>query len=191
MKSGKQCRFVIILIVICIVGSCVTTIPMENTKMVKAYTKEQKQQAKAWLSAHGYPATKEGAYQAYQDYLEGRLTLSEEDQNRVKKGVGKSVKKKNKKNKAAKKKAAATSAPTERKAEVGAEEAVQQAQKTASPSPNAHKKDFSNGQEIEKCGVEEKETSKSAVIYLYLAGCVIVIIAILLLVSICRRKSSR
>lgn len=189
MKNGKQRRFVIILIVLCMVGSFITTLPMENTKTVKAYTKEQKQQAKAWLSAHGYPATKEGAYQAYQDYLEGKLTLSEEEQKRVNKSLGKSVKKKTTKNKAAKKKATATATPPEQKAE--GEEAVRQARITASPSPNTQKKDFSNGQEIEKCGTEERENSKSAVIYLYAGGCVILIIAIILLVSICRRKSSR
>ena len=37
------------------------------------YTPEQKQAAKAWLSAHGYPPTRAGAAQAYQDFLDGKL----------------------------------------------------------------------------------------------------------------------
>lgn len=38
-----------------------------------AYTEEQKQQAKAWLSAHGYSPDMGGANQAYQDYLNGKF----------------------------------------------------------------------------------------------------------------------
>lgn len=38
-----------------------------------AYTEEEKQQVKEWLSANGYPATMEGAQQAYQDYLNGKF----------------------------------------------------------------------------------------------------------------------
>ena len=37
-----------------------------------AYTQEQKNQAKAWLSAHGYPPTEDGAWQAYSDWLDGQ-----------------------------------------------------------------------------------------------------------------------
>nr|MCR5214558.1 hypothetical protein [Eubacterium sp.] len=37
------------------------------------YTEEQKNAAKAWLSAHGYAPTRAGAAQAYQDYLDGKL----------------------------------------------------------------------------------------------------------------------
>ena len=37
-----------------------------------AYTQEQKQAAKAWLSSHGYPATEDGAWQAYSDWLDGK-----------------------------------------------------------------------------------------------------------------------
>ena len=35
------------------------------------YTEEQKQMAKNWLSAHGYPPTMDGAYAAYDDWLDG------------------------------------------------------------------------------------------------------------------------
>jgi len=38
-----------------------------------AYTEEEKQQAKAWLSAHGYSPDMGGANQAYQDYLDGKF----------------------------------------------------------------------------------------------------------------------
>lgn len=40
---------------------------------VHAYTQEQIQQAKAWLSAHGYSPDEAGANQAYQDYLNGKF----------------------------------------------------------------------------------------------------------------------
>lgn len=38
----------------------------------QAYTEEQKRQAKAWLSAHGYPPTEDGAWAAYDDWLNGQ-----------------------------------------------------------------------------------------------------------------------
>ncbi len=38
-----------------------------------AYTEEEKAQAKAWLSAHGYSPDWGGASQAYQDYLNGKF----------------------------------------------------------------------------------------------------------------------
>lgn len=37
------------------------------------YTEEEKEQAKAWLSAHGYPPTRDGAYAAYADFLAGKF----------------------------------------------------------------------------------------------------------------------
>lgn len=37
------------------------------------YSQEQKDAAKAWLSAHGYPPTRAGAAQAYQDYQNGKF----------------------------------------------------------------------------------------------------------------------
>lgn len=51
---------------------------------VSAYTEEQKQSAKAWLSSHGYSPTKEGAYSALADFREGRLTLSESEREAAK-----------------------------------------------------------------------------------------------------------
>lgn len=40
---------------------------------VYAYTDEKIEQAKDWLSANGYPPTRAGAEQAYQDYLNGLI----------------------------------------------------------------------------------------------------------------------
>ena len=37
------------------------------------YTEEEKNAVKAWLSAHGYPPTRAGAEQAYQDFLNGKF----------------------------------------------------------------------------------------------------------------------
>lgn len=37
------------------------------------YSEEEKAAAKAWLSSHGYSPTREGAAQAYQDYLNGKF----------------------------------------------------------------------------------------------------------------------
>lgn len=42
----------------------------------QAYTEEEKQMVKNWLSSHGYPPTMDGAYQAYQDYLDGKYDSS-------------------------------------------------------------------------------------------------------------------
>ena len=42
-----------------------------------AYTEQQKQEAKAWLSAHGYAPTRAGAEQAYQDYKDGKIDIPE------------------------------------------------------------------------------------------------------------------
>lgn len=41
--------------------------------MAQEYSDEEKAEAKAWLSAHGYSPTKAGAEQAYQDYLAGKF----------------------------------------------------------------------------------------------------------------------
>ncbi len=42
----------------------------------QAYTEEEKQMVKNWLSSHGYSPTMDGAYQAYQDYLDGKYDSS-------------------------------------------------------------------------------------------------------------------
>ena len=58
------------LILIVMLALCTVTITSRPVQTY-AYTEEQKQQAKAWLSAHGYPPTRAGAEQAYQDYMDG------------------------------------------------------------------------------------------------------------------------
>lgn len=47
---------------------------------VQAYTQEEKQMVKDWLSANGYPPTWDGVYQAYQDYLDGKFDYMFESQ---------------------------------------------------------------------------------------------------------------
>lgn len=96
MKRGSEGKIRMIFVVLFLMVGCVFFISYRQASVVRAYTEEQKQEAKAWLSAHGYPATKEGAYQAYQDYLSGKLSLSEEDQKRVSQSLGKSSEKKKK-----------------------------------------------------------------------------------------------
>ena len=54
----------------------------------REYTEEEKAQAKAWLSAHGYPPTRAGAQMAYQDYLNGKFDNDPE----VQRYLGKEVK---------------------------------------------------------------------------------------------------
>lgn len=69
-----------------------------NVISTKAYTEEQKQQAKAWLSAHGYAPTKAGAYQAYADYKSGKLKLDNSKKKVYKKKSSKSKKSTNRNN---------------------------------------------------------------------------------------------
>ena len=49
------------------------TVSSSNVFAAEGYTDEQVAAAKAWLSAHGYPPTRAGAAQAYQDYLDGKF----------------------------------------------------------------------------------------------------------------------
>ena len=60
------------LILIVMLSLCTVTITSRPVQTY-AYTEEQKQQAKSWLSAHGYPPTRAGAEQAYQDYMDGKM----------------------------------------------------------------------------------------------------------------------
>ncbi|MDE6432959.1 MAG: hypothetical protein K2L07_01875 [Lachnospiraceae bacterium] len=63
----KQIRYVLgtlILLLVVVLNLALTA---------NAYTEEEKQQAKAWLSAHGYSPDMGGASQAYQDYLNGKF----------------------------------------------------------------------------------------------------------------------
>ena len=59
----------LLLVLMLILGAVtITSRPVQTY----AYTEEQKQQAKSWLSAHGYPPT-------YQDYMDGKIDVPEAD----------------------------------------------------------------------------------------------------------------
>lgn len=65
-----------------------------------AYTEEEKQSAKSWLSAHGYSPDRGGAAQAYQDYLDGKLNVPGAEKYVAKNGSKDSSGQKKKKKKA-------------------------------------------------------------------------------------------
>lgn len=66
MRSIKPTMFIVGLI-LAVIGS------FGMSREAKAYTDEEKAQAKAWLSAHGYSPDAGGAAAAYQDYLNGKF----------------------------------------------------------------------------------------------------------------------
>ena len=66
----------LLLIVMLVLGAVtITGRPVQTY----AYTEQQKQQAKSWLSSHGYAPTRAGAEQAYQDYMDGKIDVPEAD----------------------------------------------------------------------------------------------------------------
>ncbi len=65
MKKNIRCIIVMVCMFLTLCLSAGTT--------SYAYTEEEKAQAKAWLSAHGYSPDAGGASQAYQDYLNGKF----------------------------------------------------------------------------------------------------------------------
>lgn len=71
-------RRIISLLIIIILSVTVSPVIWPEHK-ANAYTEEQKEQAKAWLSSHGYSPTKEGAYKAYQDYKDGKFDKDSSD----------------------------------------------------------------------------------------------------------------
>ena len=69
-------KYFLILLSILFFGiSCAFFAPSTTVRADEdeGYTQEEIEAAKAWLSAHGYPPTRAGAEQAYQDYLDGKL----------------------------------------------------------------------------------------------------------------------
>lgn len=88
-----------------------------HSQRVEAYTEEQKQQAKAWLSAHGYSADAAGANQAYQDYLAGKYdsngNVVEDKSDKKASSSKKKAKKKAAKKQASKKKPSDTASEQE------------------------------------------------------------------------------
>ncbi len=207
MKNNGKRKSIILLVFLFVLAGCICRTVNSPATVTKAYTEEQKQQAKAWLSAHGYPPTMEGAYQAYSDYQSGKLKLSEEEQKRVEKTLGKSSskdkngkkkkktsKKKSKKKKSAKKsvkKSAdksnkVTAEPETPVADKGKQEEQKQ-QATPSVSPSV--KDVTQEEEVEKCGTQEEDTAWKTRMYVILAFCAVAVGASVPFVR--KKKSSK
>lgn len=200
MKRNAERKNRIILLVLFLLIGCVFLASGRPATVAKAYTEEQKQEAKAWLSAHGYPATKEGAYQAYRDYLSGKLTLSEEDQKRINQSLGQSSKKKknrtekkqdksSKNKKSVDKKKEASATPQTKRSDNEKEEVQkQQSALSASPSPEAKKV------ETKTEASEDKSADKSTGIgkgYLWGGVCLLALLAGIISLYIRKRKSIR
>lgn len=176
---------------------CLSLMPAVKTITVKAYTEKQKKQVKAWLSSHGYPPTMEGAYQAYQDYLSGKLTLSEEEQELVDKNTGKSSGKKKTKSK---KKSGSKSNSKKKKASEGKDKAAATPASTSTPTPESRdqtsEETGAGGKEVEsakKCATEDPPQGDSGNfgkgIFLYIGGGIILLFVVVL-VCVRRKKSS-
>lgn len=69
----RVCHIVIIMLFLSVFAISTIQHGFYHIKAEETYTEEEKAQAKAWLSAHGYPPTRAGAAQAYQDYLDGKF----------------------------------------------------------------------------------------------------------------------
>lgn len=65
-KSGRKRIGILSLLLLCAAFFLCKTVSY-------AYTEEEKEAAKAWLSANGYSPDASGAAQAYQDYLDGKF----------------------------------------------------------------------------------------------------------------------
>ena len=198
MRNKGKRKSIILLVCLFVLAGCICRTVNSPVTVTKAYTEEQKKQAKAWLSAHGYPPTTEGAYQAYSDYQSGKLKLSEEDQKRVEKTLGKSsskdkkgkkkkkTSKKSKKKKSADKTNKATAEPETPVADKRKqEEQKQQATPFASPSV----KDVTQEEEVEKCGTQEEDTTWKTRMYVILAFCAVAVGASVPFVR--KKKSSK
>ena len=72
---NKLKYFLILISILFLSISCALFAPSTTVRADEdeGYTQEEIEAAKAWLSAHGYPPTRAGAEQAYQDYLDGKL----------------------------------------------------------------------------------------------------------------------
>ncbi len=207
MRNKGKRKSIILLVCLFVLAGCICRTVNSPVTVTKAYTEEQKKQAKAWLSAHGYPPTTEGAYQAYSDYQSGKLKLSEEDQKRVEKTLGKSSskdkdgkkKKKTSKKKSKKKKSAKKSVKksADKRNKVAAEpetptadkgnQEEQKQQTTPSASPSV--KEVTQEEEAEKCGTQEEDTTWKTRMYVILAFCAVAVGASLLFVR--KKKSSK
>lgn len=189
MKNSKKGINRIVLVILFLLAGSVFLKSYTHSTVTKAYTEEQKQAAKAWLSAHGYPPTKEGAYQAYQDYQNGKLKLSEEEQKGINKSLGKSSKKdknssqkkKSSKKKRKKTKSTKKSVDTEKKITAtpqtqspDGESGQTQIKQTASPAaPSVH--DVTTEDKEQKRGTDEEESAGWGRVYFIIALCVIAV----------------
>lgn len=61
------------LLALCVTLGAALFLTDKNVMTAYAYTEEEKEAAKSWLSQNGYPPTMAGAEQAYQDYLNGKF----------------------------------------------------------------------------------------------------------------------
>ena len=193
-NKGK--RKIILLVCLFVLAGCICRTVNSPVTVTKAYTEEQKKQAKAWLSAHGYPPTTEGAYQAYSDYQSGKLKLSEEEQKRVEKTLGKSsskdkkIKKKKFAKKSVKKSADKTNKATAEPETPVADKRKQEEQKQqATPFASPSVKDVTQEEEVEKCGTQEEDTTWKTRIYVILAFCAVAVGASVPFVR--KKKSSK
>lgn len=189
--------YVLCVLIFLTVGclGCLSFMPAVKTITVKAYTEKQKKQVKAWLSAHGYPPTMEGAYQAYQDYLSGKLTLSEEEQELMDKNTGKSSKKKKANSK---KKSNSKSKIKKKKASGGKDKAAATPASTPTPEPRdqTSEETGAGGKEVgsaKKCATEDTPQGDSGNfgkgIFFYIGGGIILLFVVVL-VCVRRKKSS-
>jgi hypothetical protein len=70
-KILKMIRVVLLVLIFALAFSSGVSVRAEGDD--SGYSEEEKEAAKAWLSAHGYPPTRAGAEAAYQDYLNGKF----------------------------------------------------------------------------------------------------------------------
>ena len=196
MKRQMRHTYVILRVILVLVAGCMTVVSFCPVSSVKAYTEAEKKQAKAWLSAHGYPPTKGGAYQAYSDYMSGKLKLSEEDQKRVNRSLGKTN---NSEKKTTKEKTKKKKAKKKTKKETGTEaaSAEKKGQATASPTASsvstatpsaATPTDDSDKQETEKSDTGKPATGRTKWETFGIVGGALLLIIVLVLVRIRRRK---
>ena len=196
MKRQMRHTYVILRVILFLAAGCMTAVSFCPVSSVKAYTEAEKKQAKAWLSAHGYPPTKGGAYQAYSDYMSGKLKLSEEDQKRVNRSLGKTN---NSEKKTTKEKTKKKKAKKKTKKETGNEaaSAEKKGQATASPTASpvstatpsaATPTDDSDKQETEKSDTGKPATGRTKWETFGIVGGALLLIIVLVLVRIRRRK---
>ena len=196
MRNKGKRKSIILLVCLFVLAGCICRTVNSPVTVTKAYTEEQKKQAKAWLSAHGYPPTTEGAYQAYSDYQSGKLKLSEEDQKRVEKTLGKSSSKdkKSKKKKSAKKSVKKSAdktnkATAEPETPVADKRKQEEQKQQATPFASPSVKDVTQEEEVEKCGTQEEDTTWKTRMYVILAFCAVAVGASVPFVR--KKKSSK